>query len=653
MIRSRNTVKICYVQNYCYYGNNVCNNWRKNNLITNNVKILHTKILNCYHFATQRSKKTHHKTLAVTDKICKFAIETNLYIMSKFIIYQIIPRLFTNYTPSPVPNGDLAVNGCGKFNDITPHALKAIRDFGATHIWYTGILEHATKTDYSSFGIAADHPAIVKGKAGSPYAVKDYYDVDPDLAVKVEDRMQEFEKLVKRTHRAGLKVIIDFVPNHVSRQYHSDRLPEGEQDLGAEDHQEWAFSPLNNFYYIPNETFRPNFDIEDYVEYPAKATGNDVFNARPSRNDWYETVKLNYGVFYQGGGEKQFYPIPDTWHKMLNIVRFWAAKGIDGFRCDMAEMVPHEFWTWMIAQIKKEFPGITFIAEVYNPMLYRTYLAAGFDYLYDKVGLYDTLRNVTSRSHSATNITRCWQAVQDIEDHMLNFLENHDEQRIASGFYCGSGRFAQPAMIVAATLTKAPVMIYMGQELGELGMDAEGFSGIDGRTTIYDYWSLKSIKAWANNGKFDGAGLTPEQQELRDFYSKLMHITLAEKAIANGRMYDLQYAQNEKTYNKDKYYAYFRQYIHDGNSAKKSQKEQELLLIIVNFDDKDADVALHIPQEALTYLGVDKETQFDIVNLLDDSHYIAPQHLDPSTPFLLPLPAWKGAILKLTKKFTI
>ena len=164
--------------------------------------------------------------------------------MSKFTIYQVLPRLFGNDNTTNKYNGSIDENGCGKFNSFTNKALKEIKNLGITHVWYTGIIEHATHTDYSSYGIRKDHPAVVKGKAGSPYAIKDYYDVDPDLAVNVENRMGEFENLVKRTHANDLKVIIDFVPNHVARQYHSDAKPAGVVDLGQDDNPAWAFSPL-------------------------------------------------------------------------------------------------------------------------------------------------------------------------------------------------------------------------------------------------------------------------------------------------------------------------------------------------------------------------------------------------------------------------
>jgi glycosidase len=556
--------------------------------------------------------------------------------MSKFAIYQVLPRLFGNYNTTRKPHGTIQENGCGKFNSFTPKALKEIKSLGITHVWYTGVIEHATKTDYSAFGIRPDHPAVVKGNAGSPYAIKDYYDVDPDLAEDVPNRMKEFEALVERTHKAGMKVLIDFVPNHVSRQYHSDAKPEVVKDLGETDHPEWHFSPLNNFYYIPGQAFKPQFDVQDYSEFPAKATGNDHFTASPGINDWYETVKLNYGINYTEGSQRQFSPTPDTWFKMRDILMFWAAKKIDGFRCDMAEMVPVEFWGWVIPQVKKQFPEVIFIAEIYNPTEYRNYLANGkFDYLYDKVGLYDKLRDVTSKNHPVRNLSYCWQLLGGIEDYMLNFMENHDEQRIGSGFFCGNGMYAKPGMIVAATLTKAPVMIYAGQELGELGMDAEGFSGVDGRTTIFDYWGVKSLQAWANNGKFDGAGLSKDQKELREFYRKLINIAVNEKAVTDGLMYDLEYFNFENPkFNSHEQFAYFRKH------------NDELLLFALNFHDTHLDTEIRIPREAFQYMNIEEGLAYSWQNLLDENEKCDNVVLSSDKVFEIQLPAWTGKILK-------
>ena len=542
----------------------------------------------------------------------------------KPIIYQLLPRLFTNYNETRRHGGSMQENGCGTLNAITPKALNAIHDLGATHVWYTGVIRHAT--------VQYNTPSIVKGVAGSPYAITDYYDIHPDLCEDKRRRMKEFTDLVERTHKADMGVIIDFVPNHVSREYHSTAHPRGVVDLGANDNPDWAFSPLNNFYYMPGQKFAPYFDIKGYEEYPARATGNDCFVATPSVNDWYETVKLNYGVFYQGGGEKQFDPIPDTWHKMLHILLFWAGKQVDGFRCDMAEMVPREFWAWAIEQVKEQYPNILFIAEVYNPHLYRDYLAAGFDYLYDKVGMYDYLRGVTSKNWAAEGITMQWQSVDDIRDRMLYFLENHDEQRIASGFFCGRGMCAEPAMIVAATLGTNPVMVYAGQELGETGMDAEGCSGMDGRTTLFDYWGVKSLQAWANHGKFDGANLDEEQKTLRAFYRQLLRVARSEKAITLGDMYDLTYAQGEG-FNKHEQYAYIRKY------------KKQTLLVVLNFDDRQVDMQVRIPQEAFEHLQLESQSETKAKDLLTGAEYSF--LLNPHTPICLTLPAWKGVILKI------
>ena len=530
---------------------------------------------------------------------------------NKLIIYQVFTRLFGNNHNHCIYNGSLEENGCGKMADFTGKALDEIKKLGATHIWYTGIIEHATQTDYRRYNIRPDHPAIVKGKAGSPYAIKDYYDVDPDLAKDVPGRMKEFENLVQRTHRSGLKVIIDFVPNHVARQYHSDMQPDGTTELGANDDPKYAFSPYNNFYYIPQSELHGQFDMkgsaaEPYHEYPAKATGNNRFDAYPNITDWYETVKLNYGVDYQNGGTCHFDPTPDTWSKMLDILLFWAGKNIDGFRCDMAEMVPVEFWEWVIPQVKEKHPDLLFIAEVYNPNEYHNYLKRGhFDYLYDKVGLYATLRGIICGNESATNITRCWQSLGGIEKQMLNFLENHDEQRIASDFFVNNPWKAIPALVVAACMNTNPMMIYFGQEFGELGMDSEGFSGRDGRTTIFDYWSVDSIRRWRNGGRFDGKMLTENEKHLYAVYQRILTLCRQEKAIARGLFFDLMYANiGGWRFNEHRQFAFLR------------KCDNEVLLFVVNFDSVSAHVAVNIPSHAFSYLQMPQVDNYEATDLL-------------------------------------
>ncbi len=558
----------------------------------------------------------------------------------KIIVYQVFTRLFGNNNTRCKKNGSMEENGCGKMAAFTAKALDEIKKLGATHIWYTGIIEHATQTNYSRYGIRPDHPAVVKGKAGSPYAIKDYYDVDPDMATSIPDRMKEFENLVKRSHKSGLKVIIDFVPNHVARQYQSDAKPAGVVDLGAEDNKDVAFSPQNNFYYIPGEPLQGHIDLhynapEPYVEMPAKATGNDKFDAWPGVNDWYETVKLNYGVDYLSGHWGHFYPIPNTWEKMLQILLFWASKGIDGFRCDMAEMVPVSFWGWAIPKVKEQYPDLIFIAEVYNPNEYRNYLFYGhFDYLYDKVGLYDTLRAITCGHESATAISRCWQNLSGIEKQMLNFLENHDEQRIASDFFAGNASKALPALIVSACMNTNPMMIYFGQELGEPGMDEEGFSGKDGRTTIFDYWCVDTIRRWRNGGKFDEKLLTDDEKKLQSFYATLLNLCNTEKAIREGEFFDLMYANLEGCmFNEHKQYAFLR------------KVDKELLLIVVNFDENPTSSAVKIPQHAFEYLNIPLKAKYKATDLLTGNAETITMSPDQCTPVLLD--GYNGKVLKI------
>ncbi|MCR9066096.1 MAG: alpha-amylase family protein [Cytophagales bacterium] len=525
----------------------------------------------------------------------------------KLVVYQIFTRLFGNENVTNQFNGDLVTNGVGKFNDINSKALKSLKSLGISHVWYTGVIEHATMTDYSQYGIKKDHPLVVKGIAGSPYAIKDYYDIDPDLAVDVPNRMQEFEELIKRTHAEGMKVVIDFIPNHVAREYHSDKKPDGVEDFGETDNKDKTFDTNNNFYYLKGDfvvplEVNPPVKIEGpYIENPAKATGNDVFNNTPSINDWFETIKLNYGVDYLNGKSKQFYPIPDTWYKMKDILLFWSAKGVDAFRCDMAEMVPAEFWAWVTSEIKKEYPEVIFIAEIYNPQSYHEYIfKGGFDYLYDKVGLYDALRRLIEGHGNANDITGVWQNESgEFANHMLRFLENHDEQRIASEQFAGDAFKALPAMALSAFLHDGPIMLYYGQELGVKPYKAEGFQSNDGRTSIFDYWGVEEVAAWNNGGKWNTAKLTSEQKALRRAYQEIIKFATTNQAITEGKFFDLQYANKggiSLNYNDNKLYSFLR--------YSKNQK----LLLVFNFDQTISyQFELHIPELAYGMMNVTKD----------------------------------------------
>lgn len=524
----------------------------------------------------------------------------------KIIIYQVFTRLFGNRNTARVPNGTLRVNGTGKMSDFDAERLRRIHDMGFTHVWYTGVIRHATATDYSKHGIPRQHPSVVKGVAGSPYAITDYYDIDPDLADDIDRRMDEFQQLVDRTDQAGMKVIIDFVPNHVAREYHSIMKPEGVRDLGEDDDTGKHFSPTNNFYYCPGQSFvspvQPKEGEETYVENPAKCTGNDRFDNCPGRNDWYETVKLNYGIDYcdAGGRSYHFDPVPNTWVKMTDILLYWASKDIDGFRCDMAEMVPAAFWAYATRIVKERYPRIVFIGEVYDTNQYRTYIQSGFDYLYDKVGMYDCLRDIICDRRPASSITYYWQHVDDIRQHMLYFLENHDEQRIASDFFCGSGAKAIPAVIVAALMGNNPFMVYAGQEFGERGMDAEGFSGRDGRTTIFDYWCVDTIR----RGYFDRRHLTQDEMHLQLKYQQILHIANREAAVREGEFFDLMYV-NPQTwkFNPRHEYAFLRKF------------EDEVLLVVANFGPDRVNTSVNIPAHAFDFLGL-PEKEVRAIDLL-------------------------------------
>ena len=777
------------------------------------------------------------------------------------VIYQLLPRLFGNTNTHCIPSGSIEENGVGKFEDITLAALTAIKRLGVTHIWLTGILEHASTTSYTAWNIPPVEPSLVKGKAGSPYAIRDYYDVSPDLACDVPRRMEEFSLLVERCHSTGLKVIIDFVPNHLFRQYASDSKPLSVSDFGAQDNPQLAFSPQNNFYYLPGTSFIPPVPAGEvaapvsagevaapvlacevatpipacevaapapacevaapvsagevaapvlagevaapvpasevatlvsagevaapvlagevaapvlagestapvsagevatlvsacevaapvsvgevaalvlacevaapvsacevaapvpagevatlvsagevatpvsagevaalvpacevaapvsacevaapvgaYCEVPAKATGNDCFAPNPTLDDWYETVKLNYGVDMQHDGTQYFDPIPDTWHKMRDILSFWAEKGVDGFRCDMAEMVPAPFWAWVIPQIK----GCIFIAEIYKPAYYRDYLKSGFNYLYDKVGLYDTLRAVLCGGAPASDLSRCWQRLSDLQPFMLNFLENHDEQRIASPLFWGQdgevynaapSQFslslkAIPALVLSTCLNTAPFMLYAGQEFGERGMDQEGFSGIDGRTSIFDYWSVETLRRFNNHGTFNEELLSDVEQRIYALYTKLFSLLSSSAALANGATFDLGYAnQNHAGFNPQKHFAFFRH---------TKTPQEETLLIALNFSDSPANLLITIPAHAFGHLHIPDYTPtqtptqtpacppnsflvsdallFDTENRPNKAN--PPQILSSITPFPLSISA-HGAVIVGFKFFSV
>jgi len=527
----------------------------------------------------------------------------------KINVYQVFTRLFGNTNTTNKPWGTIEENGVGKFDDFTDQALEAIREMGITHIWYTGVIHHAMVTGYSEIGVPGDDPDVVKGRAGSPYAVKDYYNVDPDLASDPSKRLEEFQSLIERTHRHGMKVIIDIVPNHVARVYHSVSNPEGVEDLGASDDVSRVYLRDNNFYYIPGQPFRvPNWKDGYQVlggevypgadgffkEDPAKWTGNRSRSPQPDMYDWYETVKINFGIDPDGhhdfdslpaGFQNEAYQVhyafwkdkdvPDSWTKYREIALYWLNKGVDGFRYDMAEMVPVEFWSYLNSAIKMARPDAFLLAEIYQPLIYRDYLWKGkMDFLYDKVDLYDSLKSIMQGNGSTDAIVRIQEEMADIEHHMLHFLENHDEQRIASPGFAGDGEKGRPAMVVSATISSSPTMLYFGQDVGEPASEEPGF-GAPTRTSIFDYIGVPHHQHWMNGGKFDGALLSDKERKLHQFYTTLLNFTKESKALT-GQYREIHSFNRKNTqwYN-DRVFSYVR------------WKDDERLIIVVNFDAED------------------------------------------------------------------
>ena len=537
----------------------------------------------------------------------------------KIVVYQVFTRLFGNKNTTNKPWGTIEENGVGKFNDFTDKALLEIKDLGVTYIWYTGVPHHALVRDYTAYGISNDDPEVVKGRAGSPYAVKDYYNVNPDLAVNQANRLQEFEALIDRTHKAGLKVIIDIVPNHIARKYEGKNNPEGVKDFGADDNINVEYSRDNNFYYIPKNHFEiPDGDIPlngeknpmvdgFFDENPAKWTGNGSRKVKPDQNDWYETVKVNYGIRPDGskdfpdlpsGFDQKSYQehfafweekdIPDSWEKFKSIALYWTAKGVDGFRYDMAEMVPYEFWSYMNSAIKMKNPDAFLLAEVYNPNEYRNYIRLGkMDYLYDKVETYDKLKDIIRGKSSPDGLSDIQKGMSDIEHHMLHFLDNHDEQRLASPEFAGTPERGKPLMVVSTTISTSPTMVYFGQEVGEAGNENAGF-GTRSRTSIFDYIGVPNHQRWMNEGKFDGGQLSESEKNLRDFYKRLLNFSINSSALM-GSFQEIQSVnrQNNPGYD-ESIYSYVR------------WSQNQKLIIVTNFSsEKTSEFDLKIPADII------------------------------------------------------
>ena len=542
--------------------------------------------------------------------------------MEKSIIYQIFPRYWGDRAGKQKKGGTLDENGCGKFSNIDRESLDYFKSLGVTHLWLTGIVRHATGE--STGGCTASSPDWVKGRAGSPYAITDYYDVNPYLADVPEKRIEEFKDLLKRVHNAGLKVIIDFVPNHVARDYTSftalHPAPTGMPSLGSDDDKSVHWREENDFFYYPGTELKLPIKSQTYKELPALASGN-AYTAEPAVNDWYDTVKINYCDTHTG-----------TWDKMLDIVRFWAGMGVDGFRCDMVELVPADFFTWLIREIHKQYPEIVFIAEVYQKELYSKYIReVGFDLLYDKSGMYDTIRAIVQKNtddsgvpveawQSTRKITWNWQSLGDLQPYMLNFLENHDEQRFASDFFGKDAGNVFAALYASLYFNRASFMIYSGQEVGERGMYQEGFSGKDGRSTIFDWYTSDKVRKLWRYIHGDMKALDRKDVALLERYRSALTQATGNRAVISGSTYDLCYCNlSSDGFCVDRHFAFLRDCGDD------------TVLVACNFSNVDAEMELSIPEHAFQWLELNET-----------------ETLNHNKPIRLKVPAMDATVVKLS-----
>lgn len=578
------------------------------------------------------------------------------------VIYQLFVRHFSNFTQGGVPWGSREQNGCGSFNGITDAALEQIARMGVTHLWFTGVLRHATQTPHE--GLPADPACIVKGIAGSPYAVTDYFDVDPDLAENVEARREEFAALLQRCRRWGMVPMIDFVPNHVSRNYASTVRPES--SFGAGDDTACFFARDNSFYYLephhtglemqlPEGKFAPECGV-------GRVTGNNVASWSPGAFDWYETVKLNYGTDYRHGSHAAetlpsllapVYALPRTWRLMNEVLAYWQKMGVGGFRCDMAHMVPLPFWRWAISHARLRDSSAFFMAEGYDDHLklvegsvYESLISAGFDGVYDGVS-YESLRKIFEGGAWANDLDRHHRDSTPMFMRGVRYVENHDEPRLASPLYWGGmgEKVARAVMVAQYCTTCGPVLVYNGQETGERAEGPGGYGGDNGRTSIFDYTSLPRLQRWVNGGAYDGALLTPEEQQFRAFTGQLLTL-LQHPALAKGGFYGLNWANRETpdfgrrpgdAASGHLLYAFLRHY----------RKAKSTLLVVCNMNPSEpAHVHIHVPQNAREWAGK-KPGVYHFVSLLETSSPIVETDAETLETQGLPVDVPAGGALVL------
>lgn len=618
---------------------------------------------------------------------------TRLAVREKIRIYQLFVRLFGNTNETRKEDGTLAENGVGKFDDINNASLSSLRDMGFTHLWLTGVLQQATAADYSAVGQPADDPDLLKGLAGSPYAIKDYFDVCPDYARDPAKRLDEFKTLLDRVHQHGMKALIDLVPNHVARSYDSDIKPD--QNFGSKgndgkgDDSSLFFSPQNNFFYLRPDSSGPPlrmptvkdgqpvsptcktvaalYERRNSADDPVgghgpplqkcdglfegekdhgKVTGNNKASWTPDLNDWYETAKLNYGFdFTVANKSVREYPnaaapdkpIPDTWKKMDSIIAYWQGLGVDGFRCDMSHMVPPEFWCWAIARARSRHADVTFIGEAYDndpakvpgvdPVIAQLnggksnvmfdLLNAGFTGVYDDP-TYRAIKKIYEGPGWANDIDGA-QPDSFIFDNSLRYAENHDEARIAAPSQWGGlgMKVGVPVSAILYGLSRGPILLYNGQEVGEPGAGLEGFGGNDARTSIFDYWSMPELVKWVNHHKYDGGRLSPEQKDLRATYGRLITL-VGEPAFRDGAFIPLNAANRDNP----KYgrigseqpsghwlYSFLRYDVNTG----------QRFLVVINLNPKTLmdGVRIQLPETTLKALGLASQARDTHLDLRD------------------------------------
>lgn len=580
------------------------------------------------------------------------------------VIYQLFVRHFSNAVTGGLSWGSKEENGCGTFAGVNDAALKALAEMGVTHVWLTGVLRHATQTDYSAYGLPADPATVVKGRAGSPYAVTDYFDVDPDLAEHPAERRAEFVALLDRCRRHGLTPLMDFIPNHVSRTYASRVRPEC--TFGACDDTNAFFSRNNSFYYLSPHRSEQEMLLPEGAFAPergcGRVTGNNAATWTPSAHDWYETVKLNYGCDYTHGPHAaaelpamtaRDEAVPRTWLLMDAVLSWWQEMGVGGFRCDMAHMVPPAFWRWAIARARLRDENTLFLAEAYNDHMslctgdvHRELLAAGFQGIYDSPA-YDSLRGVICGTRWANDLDRHHHEESKNFYHGIRYLENHDEMRLP----CWAEHGAPYAALCAAQFasTAAPVLFYNGQEVGEDASGPGGYGGDNGRTSIFDYTALPHLQHWANGGRYDGALMTEEERRLRGFTQAFLPL-LQHPALSGGTFYGLNWANRAtvgfgrepgESVSGHHLYAFLRY----------ARKARATVLVLCNFSRTETyTTALHIPLHAQEWAGKKPAPAkvFSFLNLLEGSQppLTATSEELASTGLPLTIPAGGAVVLE-------